>query len=244
MSSKEISAVTFQPVKSVEIARSRLRKKLNLKRKSEYVSPKSLTGIIRLPKSKRVIYRAINIRTWIIFCDPGGIRTHDPQHYPGTPNEISDTFLQLKDFSACKLKFPALFNYQSIRQQKGLANGLTNIYFNLAFVAPVLPVWCTQEREKKVFKTVLRDIYAEFFNQIKRSRYFAVPTAGIHHEYYEVFTTGQPVTKAMEYLYADYMDAIQIINLQLSVTNICQKDLDLISEENEKVIENFNNLIN
>jgi hypothetical protein len=158
-------------------------------------------------------------------------------HYPGTYEEISEMFLSANDLESCKLKFPALFNYQSVREDVGIRDGLRRLHYNLVFIAPVNPVWTTQTREDKVWKLLLYPIYEEFFRQIKRSGHFQVPAGEIPHTLYRIPTTGASASGAMVKRYSEYMDAFQISDLQLSVAiRNCERDLAKITEENNKVI--------
>lgn len=159
-------------------------------------------------------------------------------HYPGTPNEISNVLIAMnKGKEGSKLKFPSVFNFQSIRQNKN-GNSLT-IYYNLAFVAPVVSTWLTQEREEQVFKPILRPIYEEFFRQITKSGYFRSAYGFIPHDYYEVFTTGNNQDELIKGRYGDFIDAIEVHNIGLTIKRLCQKDLDTIEHENNLVTEKF-----
>lgn len=160
-------------------------------------------------------------------------------NYPGTQAEISAIFLKLSEFGlkGAKHKFPSVFNFQSVRQEKGGTDNLTDIYLNLAFVSPVNPHWRTSQREEQVFKHALRPIYEEFFRQIRKSGYFQTPIGEIPHTYHEVFTTGKSISSVIQVNYGDYMDAIEVTNLRLRAKKLCEKDLLGIAEENKKVTE-------
>ena len=160
-------------------------------------------------------------------------------HYPGTQSEISGMFLSLKEVP--QFKFPSVFNFQSIKQERGES---ITVFLNLAIVAPVISEWDTQTRDGKVFKLVLRHIYEEFINQVGSSGYFNIPMHGINHTYHEVFTTGKSYTSIIEINYGDYFDAIEMANLRLQLRNdLCPSDVKMIEEENAKVAEGINNLI-
>jgi hypothetical protein len=159
-------------------------------------------------------------------------------HYPGTTEEISNTFLNFDDFKSCKFKFPSVFNYQGTKQRKGDKLGITTIWFNLVFVVPVDSGWTTGEQDDQVFNLVLRDICSEFFNQIKQSRYFQLSMNGPTYELHDVYLNDEKTAESVQRLYNDYMAGIQVASLQLPVIDtICEKDLLLIEEENKKVTE-------
>jgi hypothetical protein len=159
-------------------------------------------------------------------------------HYPGTAEEISKTFLAYKDFDSCRFKFPSVFNYQGTKQQKGGKNGLTTVWFNLVFVAPVYSEWTTEQQDSQAFDLVLRDICAEFFNQVKRHRHIFLPMQGPSCELHDLYLNDEKTAESVQKLYNDYMDGIQAVNLQLPVKEtVCEQDLLLMEEENSKVTD-------
>jgi len=167
-------------------------------------------------------------------------------HYPGTPEEISDKYLQMQNLETSFLKYPAVFNYQNILEQTGVTQGYRDVFFNLAFVAPTNKDWGSFTRKDRVFYSILYDIYEEFLNQILRFNFKRRGTimlntvAEIPHKKYDVYTTGKSVTEIMEYRYCDYMDVIQIINLRLKIaTYICDGDVESIKEESYNVFGNL-----
>ena len=206
------------------------------------ISPNNLIGSLvyrtreALNKNNAFLEKIKAYRFYDLVSDGGKVQLW---HYPGTPEEISDTFLQMQDIKSSKYKYPAVFNYQNIRQQYGVQQGCINLFFNIAFVVPTHKDWQTPTREKLVFDMILRDIYREFMNQIRRCRFIQTPMGDIPHDRYDVFTTGESADKALQRLYCDLIDAIQIINLRLKVLDICDRDLALIEEESNKVFDNI-----
>ena len=167
-------------------------------------------------------------------------------HYPGTPNEIANILVQVgKLLDGASLKFPAVLDYHPIRQRIGMMNGsipANTVHYNLAIIAPVLSNWTTEERERYVFEPLLRPIYEEFIRQLKASPAFHVGYS-IPHDYYEVFTTGSSAQTVLQ-RYGDYIDAIELHNLSLTIRpNICGRALEKIYEENDWVTDNINNVL-
>jgi hypothetical protein len=160
-------------------------------------------------------------------------------HYAGTFAEISEKYLNMADFASCRVKFPAVFNYQAVRETTD-KDGTVTLEYNLVFVTAVKPEWQTETRTDKVWKPVLSPIYEEFMRQVKRSGFFALNPGGIPHTLYRIPTTGRSITENVRLIYADYMDAYQLSGLRLKVRNICEKDLLLIASENKKVVEQLN----
>jgi len=211
------------------------------------ISPNKIIGSLvfrtreALNKNNAFLEKIKSYNFYDLVSDKGNVHLW---HYPGTPEEISEKFQQMQDIRTSKYKYPAVFNYQNVKQQFGVNKGFINMTFNLAFVVPTDSEWGTPTREKLVFDMILRDIYAEFINQIKRfnvvrkSRIINVPMDNIKHDRYDVFTTGKSITSALDYLYCDFMDAIQIINLNLSIySEICDEDIKQIEMESEKVFD-------
>lgn len=153
-------------------------------------------------------------------------------HYPGTANEISNVLLAMqKDNDSARIKFPALFNFHPIEQS--YSDQLVTYTFNLAFVAPTKSEWTTEQREKFVFEPILRPMYSEFFNQlVKSAKYFNLDFGFIPHNMYEVYTTGNNQDELIKGRYSDYIDAIEVHNLRLSVKKLCDKDIKKIEEQN------------
>lgn len=158
-------------------------------------------------------------------------------YYPGTHNEISEALIDLsKNPNTSRCKFPALFNFQSIRQDVG--PNFTTILYNIALCGVVDgEKWLTEDREAQVFDLLLRPIYAEFMKQVLNYPFFSNDYGMPRHTLVDRFTTGKD-KQAMIDAYADYIDAIELQNLQIRVkSNLCRKDLALIEQENRKLIE-------
>lgn len=151
-------------------------------------------------------------------------------HYPGTYNEISTTFLAVKDKI---FKYPSLLSFHPVRQQLDGQSRL--VTYNLAFAALSDSNWTTEQRDAKVFETILRPIYTEFIRQIEKSKYFRnLPFGYLPHDYYEVFSSGDNQGVLIE-KYGDHIDAIEIHNLRLDIKKLCDGDIQRIERENELV---------
>jgi hypothetical protein len=135
------------------------------------------------------------------------------------------------------LKFPSIFNFQSVKQERGSE---TTLHYNLAIVAPVRSEWLTQERDEQTFELVLRPIYEEFLRQITLSGYFNLDYGTPPHTCYEVFTTGDNSGIMLE-RYGDNMDAIELHDLRLELRNSCQKET--IKRESKMVLKGFERIL-
>lgn len=164
-------------------------------------------------------------------------------HYPGTGNEISRVLLEIsKHLNGARLKFPAILNFQTIRQDKSGAS--TILHYNLAIVGSVLSGWTTEQREVQVFDRLLRPVYEELINQVKSCGYFKLDYGMPPHAYYEVFTTGNNSSE-LKNRYGDHVDAIELHDFRLELKSIfCNRESLAIENENNLVTEDINNLLN
>lgn len=164
-------------------------------------------------------------------------------HYPGTGSEISRVLLKIgENPNGALLKFPAILNFQSIKQEK--KEGKNLIYYNLAIVGSVAGEWTTEQREVQVFDKLLRPIYEEFMKQVKGCEYFQLNFGTPTHTYYEVFTTGDNSSELMN-RYGDCIDAIELHNVILSLKPVlCERHLSVMENENNLVTEDINQLLN
>lgn len=153
-------------------------------------------------------------------------------HYPGTHGEISAAFLAIPDG---RLKFPALLNFNPVREDVGARNVICT--FNLAFAAPTFSEWLTEEREAQVFELLLAPVYREFMRQTVKSGYFDTGFGDLPHTRYRVFTTGHASDGIID-SYGDYIDALEVRDLKLKFkTCLPAGALERINEENNGLIE-------
>jgi hypothetical protein len=166
-------------------------------------------------------------------------------HYPGTVQEISQTFMYLSKDSllGCKLKFPAILNYQGVFVQHETQPGVTTMIYNLAIISPVLSEWTTQQREEEAYKLVLKPIEDEFIRQIEGSEYFQTPLGKFPYASAYVPTTGQALNSVMKIRYGDFIDAIEFPGLSIRVmSRVCDNISKKIQEESRKVTDEIKNL--
>ena len=162
-------------------------------------------------------------------------------HFPGTQAEISAVLLKLGEaVNGSMLKFPAVLNFQSIRQQR--KGDAVTLNYNLAIAGSVKSTWATREREAELFERVLRPVYDEFMRQAALSGYFLTDYGLPPHDYYEVFTTGGNAAQIKD-LYGEHVDAIELHNLSLVLKPLCQRQLERIATENDRVTENIADLL-
>jgi len=180
-------------------------------------------------------------------------------HFPGTQEEIAGTMQWLgKDPKGQHIKFPAILNFQNVYALKGRnfgqQPGTTRIGYTLAIASIVDRDWTTEQRDKYVFRYLLRPIYDEFIRQIRKMKIFLIPISGIVHTYLEVYTSGVPLRivqgvrsampESIKDFYGDYMDFIQLSNFQLIlIDNKCLPLEEAIREDSEKVTKQIKEIL-
>lgn len=167
-------------------------------------------------------------------------------HFPGTQQEISQSFQELgKDsINGSKLKYPAILSFQGIYEEHEFTQGVTLKRYNLAIVAPVLSDWTTQQREEQVYKLVLRPIEEELIRQIESCEYLQTPVGRFPYVSAYIPTTGNALNSVMKVQYGDFIDAIEFPNFTLKALNsVCTTMSNKIIDESKKVTEEIKNLI-
>ena len=169
-------------------------------------------------------------------------------HFVGTHTEIANTLNKVQGVNAHKVKFPAIFDFVPVRED--ISGQSRDITLNVAIAGIITNEDGTETREDNTHIPLLRPIYHEFMRQVKMSGYFkldqgiSIWTAGSYHRHtkYDVFTTGS--TSSFTERYGYYIDAIEIQELRLSIKQtLCDKDFQLIEEENSRVTENIANIL-
>lgn len=151
-------------------------------------------------------------------------------HAPGTISEIKNLMLELdKTQEGRQHKFPAVFNYE--QKLRMTANRITTIRINLSFVAITDKDWRTETRERYVFDPILRPVFSEFFNQVRKAEYLKRPLTTDISRWYEIFTTGS-YSETSFVPYGDWLDAIEIRDFDLLFYDCAGQLDDIIIQEN------------
>ena len=165
-------------------------------------------------------------------------------HYPGTHNEISNVLGSIRGENAAKVKFPAILNFQQIRERvDGDTVNDKTITLNLAISGLVHSEWLTEDRDRFFFELLVYPIYEEFIRQVRLSGFFQMPYSVPPHDAYNVYTTGEK-GKALSDRYGDFIDAREIHGLSLRLrSGFCDRDYLKIVEQDFKVTENILNIL-
>lgn len=145
-----------------------------------------------------------------------------PLHfYPATVDEITRQFalLSSKTGSQFKYKFPCVLLVLDTPIEYG-KNELPTAVVDIAIVTQSNAEWPSYERDVKVFRTVLRPIAEALLAEIRRSKYFQVPTRGLSYTYVERFNTSADLMKEAIKIYGASCDAIELIQMQLNLRNL------------------------
>ena len=118
-------------------------------------------------------------------------------------------------------KYPLVHLVQDISIERGGDIGFygtTNL--TIVFIHQTQQNFKTDERDENVFKPVLWPIYYEFMEQLKRSAWITNPwqnTGEFRHRVIKRAFWGNRQLKASENILNDYVDAIEVQNLQLKI---------------------------
>lgn len=175
-------------------------------------------------------------------------------HYVGTPNEISRLLLDVsEDPNGSLIKFPCILDFKPNTEDYVRIDGIqfVRVNFKLAIAASSNSRWITEQREEVVFDPLLRPVYKEFMRQIVLAKdifhFDGIVTPGVNyppHRKIEVYTTGDNQNVFVEW-YGEVIDALEIHNLDLMVkTDLCARYRQEIEDQNSKVTESINQILN
>lgn len=155
-------------------------------------------------------------------------------YFVGTEFEL---FQKLSEYNKTipGLKFPALCYF--LNTDESVSGRDDTLFVNLAFVARTNKELLTQQRDIKVFDTLLRPMYHQFMREIDNSGWFLKDYGYPNHSKTEVFTTGKNQDGISE-RFTDYVDAIQVRNLSLTyrycyndrITSIIEREYNLLND--------------
>lgn len=140
--------------------------------------------------------------------------------YPTTVSEIQRQFslLTSKTGSQFKYKFPCILLILDTPIEFGEAE--PKAVLDISIATQSNSEWPSYERDFKVFKPLLRPIYSEFVKQLSKSLYISRPTKGFRYTYVERFNTSTDLMKDAVKIYGSSVDAIELIQLELRLTNL------------------------
>jgi len=140
-------------------------------------------------------------------------------HYQhGHPVEIIETLQQREDSTTLRFKkYPAIFLFQDFTETMGELGIASNAKLHILIVAATDRDYKASQRYEKNFKPTLYPIYFELLNQIFKSGKVMVSSANkiIHTKMDRLFWGRNGLYKNDANVFNDYLDAIEITDLQL-----------------------------
>lgn len=162
--------------------------------------------------------------------------------YPDLTTDLQDTMRQISFFWAHPLeivntlqelsknpdlmfeKFPCIMLYTDIPVNIGGSGDFDTCRLNIIIANRTMPNYRASDREVQNFEPILRPIYRMFLMELHRSTVFQVQdiAIGAKHTYIERFYWGKQGINGNEAnTGVDYVDAIQLQDLQLTLSNQC-----------------------
>lgn len=140
--------------------------------------------------------------------------------YPTTINEVKRQFAMLTNItgSQFKFKFPSILLVLDTPVVFG--DEAPKAVVDISIVTQSNAEWPSYDRDLKVFEPVLRPIADEFLRQLAKSKNVTRPANGFKYTYIERYNTSVDLMKESVQLYGASVDAIELIQLQIPLTNL------------------------
>lgn len=170
----------------------------------------------------------------IIQCRNGVSNLNNVVYYNyGHPVELVATLTELsKNELTENLRYPLIALVTDFSETKDSPDYYCKCKLNFIIINLTKPEYKAEQRTEISFKPVLHPIYEEFLNQIEKSKYFLIKyDESIPHMQVDRYYWGRNGTldnevwgKAAVYgaqgnIFNDYIDAIEIIGMELKVNN-------------------------
>lgn len=122
------------------------------------------------------------------------------------------------------LKFPCVALYSPFTEKRGGENGWREATLSMLIMTNTRPEYDNETRERVSFESVLRPVYKCLLDALYADRRILKPYKGIvPHNYSENYRYGRYGVKAGDgKTFFDFVDAIEISNLQLQVRELCK----------------------
>lgn len=140
----------------------------------------------------------------------------------GHPIEIINRLQEkLKNPSAKDQRFPLiilLHDFKINRNKDTASYGATSL--NVVIATMTKQEYNADQRKENVFKPVLYPILKEFLNQIESSPYYSIGLNGVQYDQTDRYFWGkQGLYGNTGNIFNDYIDAIELENLKLTILN-------------------------
>ncbi|PKN16511.1 MAG: hypothetical protein CVU66_00745 [Deltaproteobacteria bacterium HGW-Deltaproteobacteria-23] len=138
----------------------------------------------------------------------------------GHPLEIVESLQEMTlNPKSSETKYPLIALFQDFTEKKGLNNSDGELKLNLIIANLTSPQLKAPDRYAQNFKPILIPIYDEFLKQIAKSRYFREdnPIKLLHTKIDRLYWGRSGLFGNQKNLFNDYIDCIEIVDLQLNL---------------------------
>lgn len=156
------------------------------------------------------------------YTPPSGFDSDAPFYMYGHPLEIINILSQKDKHDTLKYKkYPLVALFQDFEEIKGEDQAINaEVNLNIVIAVNTSQHYRSSERYANTFKTVLYPIYNLFLEKIAASGYFQTAPGIISHRKTDrVYWGKQGLYGTEANVFNDFLDAIEIDNLNLSIFN-------------------------
>lgn len=176
-----------------------------------------------IPDIWQAVVARVNARTTVLAVDPFPV-VFDHGHYAEVLKTLS--FKDTAITAAAKIKYPLVWLVMDFDEQHGKSPlWYAQCNFQVLICEPTDPNYTMDERRDNVFKKRLLPIYAILFDELHNTQEFGFPSNDVLTQHtmtmrpYWGLGQGTNGETGTANLFNDYIDAIQIKNLNLSIVN-------------------------
>lgn len=145
--------------------------------------------------------------------------------YGSVSELITKLSIMSKYKDSAEKKYPLIALFTDIEEKRGVQVNIQSevIIQSIIFATFTSKDYHSEERMENSIKSILHPIYQEFLEQLKRSGYFLIVDSKlIPHTKINRLSWGKSAIFTANNLGTDYIDAIEITNLNLKIkTKIC-----------------------
>jgi len=156
------------------------------------------------------------------YTPPSGFDPDAPFYMYGHPIEIINTLMEKEKSGTLKFKkYPLIALFQDFEEDKGEEQSINaRVSLNIVIAVMTDPDYRSEDRYTNTFKPVLYPLYNKLLEKIAASGYFQVAPGNIRHRKIDRVYWGRTGLYGNEgNIFNDYIDAIEIENMELSIYN-------------------------
>jgi hypothetical protein len=156
------------------------------------------------------------------YDPPAGLPNGSPFYLYGHPLEVINTLSEWTKNPTKKFqKFPLIILFTDIEESKGLHQGINSeVKLEVIICTATKPEYKSTERTEITFKPVLYPLYDLFIAELANSGYFMESNDLVPHTMTPRYYWGKSgLYGNTANMFNDYIDAIEIKNLQLTILN-------------------------